>query len=263
MRISGFVSGRLFAHPIMPVLPALFCLVISCGQKLKSVPDNSLKIKDYLNLGVPSLESSWTSGDYRTAAQILKKLGDKNPTQLPRHNSPNSGRLFRKIVDTLNFNYRINETNLPELFALNLVLAMRHIQKIQKLYLVPMQKGHYFSAELTELINMIYFLADRVNTYSEIGVFGRLTSGSPKQNQMLAGLSNIIQGSLAALEDPVMMEKSARERLSRYVEKGITRNFFRLRPKDKSLVRDKILQLLAVEGNSQVKSALERTLARI
>lgn len=62
--------------------------------------DPSLTISEYVAMGMPPIDRPWTEDDQVIAAECIKKISEEKPNCLPRFNSPKSGRLFERLIDT-------------------------------------------------------------------------------------------------------------------------------------------------------------------
>jgi hypothetical protein len=61
-------------------------------------PDNSLTLDEYIELGVPASDRTWTITDYPAALEAFGKLAKDESTKLPRYRSAKSGKLFDRMV---------------------------------------------------------------------------------------------------------------------------------------------------------------------
>ena len=86
--IAQGLASRGFAEPIntgiKPATPAVQL-------------DTSLAVEEYIKLGMPSPEKAWTTVEFKSAVETLKKLQAAG-TPLPIFNSSKSGKLFDRFI---------------------------------------------------------------------------------------------------------------------------------------------------------------------
>ncbi len=61
--------------------------------------DHSLTVEEYISMGMPDPQATWSVDDREKARTVLKQLWTEDPTLLPRAGSPRSGAMFAKLLD--------------------------------------------------------------------------------------------------------------------------------------------------------------------
>ena len=68
------------------------------GPSLTTAADRSLTVAAYRRLGIPDPAQQWSVTDTQRAMTVLKDMAVRDPTQLPRRDNPESGRVFRRLI---------------------------------------------------------------------------------------------------------------------------------------------------------------------
>jgi len=116
------------------------------------IADESLPADEYIQLGIPSYDRTWTGQDMTKAAGVLKALADRAPQQLPRFGSKKSDAMFARIVSRENLTF-FRSRSFP--LAARFPPAIEYIESfngILKSYLFAKAAGKIADDELVELM---------------------------------------------------------------------------------------------------------------
>lgn len=76
----------------------------------KQTEDQSLTLKEYIQLGMPAYDREWSANDMVTAAKTLSDIAEQGFEKLPRYQSKKSGEFFARITSPENLNMYKNRT---------------------------------------------------------------------------------------------------------------------------------------------------------
>jgi hypothetical protein len=130
------------------------------GVQPVPAPDHSLTSEQYFALGMPAVGRVWQGDDLTKAYQVIAKLADEDPFELPHRGSSNSGAIFDRIVSGENVAFA-NDDSYP--LPVRLQIAGKQVQPLvlmTKAYLKAQmaQKGS-FMPELIDLSCAALFLS--------------------------------------------------------------------------------------------------------
>lgn len=223
IRQLGFLAGAL-----------LFIAVCSSeGQQTSQVggdqptTDHSLSAEEYVQLGMPAHDRIWSSEDMKRAIEVLTRLKNTNPEQLPRYKSERSGDVFARITADENLDLYRNLT-LPlneRLLATNDYMMATNV--IIKIYLEDYFRTGSGGTEFAELtgsaLRIVVVLFDLVNEFiptldKNDETYAVRMDGLKK---MKMGLSMVIAGTIDTISQPEFLIISERKRLVRYLSETI------------------------------------------
>jgi hypothetical protein len=158
------------------------------------LPDRSLAAEDYIRLGLPAFDRPWSGPDMATAAQVLTDLVANDVSQLPRYESPRSGKVFARLIAAEeNLGVSRNKTLPLESRGANAGRYMLCANQVSKLYLGAFQRGKIggresiecVGAQLRTVMNMYAFMDEFLPT---------LDKSDPTYKTRLAGVDQMKQG---------------------------------------------------------------------
>jgi hypothetical protein len=88
---------RLYSYSLWAIL--MLATFVACN---KEKDDRSLSLAEYLALGVPPLDSNWTSKEVAVTLKVLMQLKQKDFFSLPTMESERSSQLYKKLVSVEN-----------------------------------------------------------------------------------------------------------------------------------------------------------------
>lgn len=190
-----------------------------------TIPDDlSLTADDYIRLGLPAHDRTWSGNDMGRAAMVLESLAEKDPRQLPRYHSRQSGEVFARMTAAQNLELLRNrslpvEARLPE--ALDLVDASN---RVMKLYLATFVRKVTGDSEMVELMGaqlrstvVILELVDEfLPTLDKNDPSYQVRMSGLKQ--MRQGLATVVAGCLQTLTEKGAYRNSELVRLLDYMQ---------------------------------------------
>ena len=98
----------------MHLLLTILLLIIGGGhsgfaQSVEPYPDNSPYSRDFMDVGVPSINRAWNANDFESAFLVLDQIYEMDKFSLPRANSEYSGDLFARMVAIQNFEFVVDK----------------------------------------------------------------------------------------------------------------------------------------------------------
>ncbi len=98
-------------------LPVALCILTGCASSRREVPltsdpiltapaaqsaDRSLTVADYIRIGIPEPDRTWTAAEYRRCRDVLYGLDRTNRAAMPRLGSTRSGPVFARLINPTN-----------------------------------------------------------------------------------------------------------------------------------------------------------------
>jgi hypothetical protein len=190
-------------------------------------PDRSLSSLEYVELGLPSKDRVWDGDDLVAAAEALKKLAERDPSQLPRVDSPRSGAVFARLTAAANLEV-FADPALPLDQRVHTSLAnLKGTGELLKVYLGTFLKQATGAEELAELVG-----AQLRSTRALLGLvpelLQRIDPDAPDYqirmgglDQMRRGLATMLAGVLSSLRDKKTYSSVLRIRLVGYLDETL------------------------------------------
>lgn len=266
------MSARLFASgPLLLLLAA--CATPSAtsgGPAPAAAPvsqpappaeqDRSLGLEQYVELGVPSPERTWSAQDYALAMKALSEIAQKDPAQLPRYQSERSGPLFARLTAYDNMD-SLESLQLAPLAQVQTAGAMLGpASQILMLYLQAHSTSNSFATEMIELqaftLHAAVAVLEAMDSVprSEVRNRDAFESGLA---QMQSGFGKMVSGALATLSEREVYSDEDRTRFLGRLMQDLPRLLPLLQPLTRREVPVRIDELLANERSPQVKRELE------
>lgn len=266
-------TGRWFA-----ALAAVAALALTglAGEKTTEKPeapiksDGSLTLKEYAKLGMPSPGKAWAGRDYIRACRALVDLAKRRPDLLPRWRSDKSGKLFARMVSVENLKPAENAKA-----ALNprLQLAGTCMVAFGSTLITYGKANTETGLYGDEIIEMIGFgLRVAALTMELLGELPRdaLRGGAAAARnekvvkQTIEGLSEVVDGAIAACGDGRTYTLDARLRLAGYLKEALPRLLPRLPEEKREGIRARVDGLLKEVKDPKLRAMAEalRALAK-
>ena len=197
----------------------------SCRNKSE---DNSLSVKEYIELGVPDPGKKWEMADYTQAHNALAKIKWERPLQLPVKDSKKSETVFERMLslDYLSF-LQDSAISLNEKAERISEFVIVHDYWID-IYTNPaLRKKNYYHRELIDIcIFDLQLKEEMLKLAHEIN-----KSDDPSDVALQYGYNSIKMNYLSALADALKIQRHTsqflekdRERITDSIYLSVTRN---------------------------------------
>ncbi len=155
--------------------------------------DQSLTPDEYIQLGLPAHDRSWSVEEMMRAVKVLTSLSQKDPRHLPRYRSERSGRVFDRITAAQNLQ-RFKSLPLPlEQRVARSANFLQTINQLFVLYLTSFAKKATGDSEVVELTGALYrTTVVMVDLFNEFLM--TLSQDDPSYKDRMAGLEQMKQG---------------------------------------------------------------------
>ena len=220
------------------------------GGEPKSPPDLSLTPEQYIKLGLPAYDRPWSGTDMASAAKVLAALASKDPGQLPRYQSPRSGKVFSRLVATPQNQELSRNKSLPLQSRLQNALGdLQATSEIMKLYLASFLNGKTSGADLIELFGgSLRSTVVAVEVFDEFIPTLKDTDPTYKARmagveQMKKGLAMTVSGSFDSLTEA--FDKADRLRLLEHMQETLPAIVPRLSPASRQEVSVRLDKMLS------------------
>jgi hypothetical protein len=225
-------------------------------------PDHSLTSAQYFALGMPAIDRMWQGDDLTKAYQVIARLADEDPLELPRRGSSNSGAVFGRIVSGENVALA-NDGRYP--LPLRLQIASKQAQPLGQMtqaYLKAhmAQKGS-FMPELVDLTCATSFVSRTVSALALAvkpppeGSERRMQFDKGLQ-QMQHGLATEVRGIFITLSDKTSVLEADRVRLAGCIARDLPRMMAMLSPLSREEAKRQVQEALKGETSAGVKAEL-------
>jgi hypothetical protein len=191
------------------------------------IDDLSLTDDGYVALGLPSYDREWMASDMAAAAAKLQVLAQSKPHQLPRFDSPKSGRTFARLVhpDNLKF-FRAKSIPLQGRFP-QVIQYAESSSVILKLYLSAFLENHSPGTDLVELMGHQLRTCQVALELTDEFV-PTVSKQDPKYqvrlaglDQMRSGLAGVVSGAITSLTEENHYDVATRQKLLEYVRETL------------------------------------------
>ncbi|WP_375766691.1 hypothetical protein NR798_34105 [Archangium gephyra] len=222
--------------------------------------DDSLGLEQYVALGVPSPERSWSGQDYAAAAQALSALAQKSPPELPRYQSTRSGPLFARLTSFENVD-AIERLQVAPLARVQLAGSMMEpASQLLMLYIGANAASGGFSTEMIELQAFVTHAAaemmEAIDQVPPTDIRNREAFESGMA-QIRMGLGKVAIGALTTVSERKVYSNEDRLRFLGTLKQDLPRLLPKLEPLTQQEVPVRIEKLLADEPSPEVKRELE------
>jgi len=237
------------------------------GQGIVVAPDNSLDPMELIAQGMPSFDRVWTAEDNQAAAKMITDIAAKDPTMLPRENSPKSGVLFSRMVALENLD--VTEQMRGTSFEANHIVSFLDpsIQIFQTYASATSSSSSYdsevvaYCIYLLEITNRLFPLAIKLKGISSTENPNQNDSASSSQDKMMKGLSTMVGGLLTLLGDKEDMRIEELTRLAIALQKDLGQISEYILPGTKKELVARIKSMIENETNADYKDSLTELLS--
>jgi hypothetical protein len=189
--------------------------------------DRSLTTDQYVKHGLPKCDRPWSSMDMSRAANALTEIAKRDPRELPRYESPKSGKVFARITSDENLD-SFKKKSLP--VSVRTGFALQFLQatvSIGKLYGAAALEEKAGTEETTEILGQTLRIAAVLKGLSD-EVLPTLDQNDPTYatrvkglKQMTGGLGPVLQGLLTQALANKKLTPETRTRMLRYMDKTL------------------------------------------
>ena len=167
------------------------------SEKPAQMDDSSLPTSEYVKIGVPAPDKTWSGEDMAKAAQALAVLAQKDPRQLPKYKSTRSGEVLARITSSENLS-TVRDKALPiQSRLLQVGLLMEYTNSIFKFYFMARRTKEVGDDDVVELMGaMLRIYVLWIENADEI------ISTIDKNDPSLPGrLRSVVEMKLAIVDD--------------------------------------------------------------
>jgi hypothetical protein len=193
----------------------------------EDLEDRSLTTDQYVKLGLPKCDRPWSSADMSRAAKALAEIAKRDPRELPRFKSDNSGKVFARITSDENLD-SIRKKSWPVSVRTGFALQYLHAAaSIGKLYGAAAIDQKAASDETTEILGLTLRIAVVLKDLSD-EVLPTLDQKDPTYavrvkglKQLTAGLGPVLQGLMTQALATKKLKPETQTRLLEYLDKTL------------------------------------------
>lgn len=216
----------------------------------KAVPaDQSLTTEEYINLGMPGPDRTWSDQDMLSAVRVLENLSKSGYQKFPRYQSPRSGAIFSQMTSPKNLEVYADKSLSLEGRLPNALSYYRASNQLFKFYLNGFLKDQVRDSELIE-----FFGAVLRSTVSLLDLTDELLPTIKKDDpnydtrmqgmqKMKSGLGSIVSGCLLTLTERQSYRRSELLRLIGYMQETFPTIVKRLSPSGQTETLVKLQQM--------------------
>lgn len=230
--------------------------------------DKSLSIAEYREAGLPAPDAPWTAHDMDKAVSALTAIAQKDPSQLPRYQSPRSGEVFARLAADENLTiYRDRSLAIEE----RLPDALTYLQagnEVFALFLGAFDKDSVGDNEVVDLADA-QFRATVVITALVKELLPALDKNDPTYVERLkglktmkSGLATMVEGVLEMLVDSDL-GPSARTRMLGQLQQTLPSIIPELRAADQLETLRLLRALLKDPDMQNLKPQMQELLRRV
>jgi hypothetical protein len=231
--------------------------------------DESLTPEKYVELGLPAHDRPWLAPDMVQADKALTAIAQKNPRQLPRYQSEQSGPVFARLTSPQNLEFARNRT-IPLDWRMSQALdSTEASNRIHKRYVAAALKNTMGTSELVECLG--YQLRAAVVMLDLVDEF--LPTMDPKEpdyaarmkglEQMRQGLAGLVAGGLLTLTERQSYRPAELVRLVGYMKETCPRILAGLSPTSRLEMLTRLEQMNNDARNQDLQPGLGDLLALV
>lgn len=187
-------------------------------------PDRSLTIGEYITMGLPACNRTWTADDMVRATNALIAVEHAGSGRLPRCGSANSGAVFQRITAAENLEAFADRSLAVETRLSALLKYAQGANTIAKLYLLAFVRGATGDTEMIDMVGLqLRTTAVIVRVIDEF--VPTLDKSDPKYAARMQGLATVRLGAAQLAEETLQTltethayRKAELVRLLRYME---------------------------------------------
>jgi hypothetical protein len=231
-------------------------------------PDRSITLEGWALRGMPDAGRPWTGADYGVAARLFEAAAKGDPAQLPRETSPDSGALFRRLVDPANLAALRGPAPVGER-ARDGAGILAGVDRTSVVWAGAFRNDPARGGELASLMAFTLRAAREVVPLADAAVAAAPRAGAPRTARVEsrarehAALVSVVNACLVSLATPGAFRPAERLRLARAVEEHVPPLQTFLPAADRRDLPARIRKLAASENDPAVKDALDRARAAL
>ena len=230
--------------------------------------DRSIPLERWATRGMPDPGRAWAGADYEAAATLLEAAAKEDATLLPRETSPDSGALFRRLVNPENL-APAQGSGPADARAKAGAGVLAGADRLTLLWAAAYRDDAARGGELAALMAFTLRAARDVVPLADAAV-----AASPKKNPLRAArveslrrthaaLASIVNACLAGLATAGGFRPAERLRLARAFEENVPSLASYLPPADRNALPARLKRMSSAEADPAVKDALDRTRAAL
>lgn len=243
------LSPDLFRAPEPPAPPAA-----PPARAAAPAPDRSITLEGWTLRGMPDAGRPWTGADYAAAAGLFEAAAKEDAGRLPRDASPDSGALFRRLVDPANLAAVRGPGDVEERAKAGAGI-LAGVDRISVLWAGAYRDDAARGGELASLMAFTLRAAREVVPLADAAVSSRAPTH--------AALASVLNACLVSLATPGAFRPADRLRLARAVEEHVPPLNAYLPAADRRDLPARLKKLAATETDPAVKDALDRARAAL
>ena len=228
----------------------------------------SISAEGWAQRGMPDPGRPWTGEDYDAAATLLEAVAKEDAARLPRETSPDTGALFRRIVNPANL-APVREGGPADARARAGAGILAGADRITLVWAAAYRDDAARGGELAALMAYTLLAAHEVVPLADAAV-----AASPKKDPLRAArveslrrthaaLASVVNACLASLATPGAFRPAERLRLARAVEEHVPALGAYLPAADRSALPARLKKIAAAETDPAVRDALDRARAAL
>lgn len=217
-------------------------------------PSPAVTLEGWALRGMPDPGRPWTGADYEAAAGLFEAAAKEDAGLLPRDASPDSGALFRRLVDPANLAAVRGPGEVEERAKAGAGI-LAGVDRISLLWAGAYRDDPARGSELASLMAFTLRAAHDVVPLADAAVANRAKTH--------AALASVVNACLVSLATPGAFRPADRLRLARAVEEHVPPLNAYLPAADRRDLPARVKKLAAAETDPAVKDALDRTRAAL
>ena len=179
----------------------MFSGVASAADVVLPGADRSLTTAEYVKAGFPAPDRTWTGTEALEAAKLLAVIAEKQPSSLPRADSPRSGKMFARMVAPQP--YDGPPSSLPGRTGMAF-LHVSALNEMYKVYLAALERKATGEVEVVELLGASLRAMVRMVSLSDLDLTTLERAPDYRERaaslaQAKAGLATMAVGAVQAL----------------------------------------------------------------
>jgi hypothetical protein len=217
-------------------------------------PNRTITLEGWALRGMPDAGRPWTGADYAAAAGLFEAAAKEDAGRLPRDASPDSGALYRRLVDPANLAPLRGPGEVEERAKAGAGI-LAGVDRISLLWAGAYRDDAARGGELASLMAFTLRAAREVVPLADAAVASRAPTH--------AALASVVNACLVSLATPGAFRPADRLRLARAVEEHVPPLKAYLPAAESRDLPTRLKKLAASENDPAVKDALDRARAAL
>jgi len=224
--------------------------------------DHSLDAEAYVENGVPAPDRPWSGDDYARAANALKELAAKDPTQLPRRGASRSGALFARLSSPANID-DLDRGSLPADLKLQMEVPILTGQgQLLTAYANATSKGGRYGPELADLLVNVFHSVTTIAKFFPLLEKQVAGAGADREKRedglrrMRDAMAQMTMGAMQSLTEKKVYEDADRVRIAASLRVELPKIVSVLSSLTQKEVRRRVHELAGGETSQEVKEQL-------